>query len=462
MMVAVRSGTERVTCFTRWRFSVILGWYLLAAGCFAFLTPPFEAPDETGHLFYINQVAKTGSLPNQDDSTRAVVGEGHQFPLYYIIGAIPVRLLLADDSVDLLPVKNRRYEAPDATGRHYPKFLHLDVDFFAADSDRVVFYLLRGYSIALGALTLLLTFRIAALIQPGRVIPLLATVLVATLPQFLFITASVNNDNLVTLAATATIYTLLRLWEQPSPRMSLILGGTLGVALLAKKSALFLVPAVAFLWCVLWLSQRDQRRTIAYSGLAVGGIATLISGWVFLRNHLLYGDPLGTAMERRTLPELVDEQPLWSSYWLDPFLPRIGESFFGVFGWMNVFLPRPVYWCALALAMFGIVGLVQWMLVAHADQRPKVGFLILLIGLCLTGVVYYNLTYTQYQGRFLFPVIAPIAVLGALALNHWIAAIPGVQLRRVVLITLVAAFIAIDVLSLIVQWQFHYREGQYL
>lgn len=435
--------------------------YLTLAVSFALVTPPFEAPDETGHLFYINHVAATGRLPVQTDPSRAVVGEGHQFPLYYVIASIPVRAFLADNSVDLLPVKNRRYEAPDAAGRHFPKFLHRDVEMFASGSDQVMFYLLRGYSIALGALTVLLTYAIAGMIRSVIRFQLLAAGLVATLPQFLFISASINNDNLVTLASTATIYAALRFWRRPSVRVALALGLLLGIALLTKKSALFLIPAVVVIVAALWVRHEPDRPAVARSGLIAIGIGALLGGPVFIRNQIVYGDPLGTAMEREALPELVDEKSLGSPYWVETFLPRLLESFVGVFGWMNVWLPSGVYLVYLAIGLVAIVGLLRWVSDSRSDDRWIVGFLLLLGVLCLAGVVYYNLTYTQYQGRFLFPAIAPIATLAAFGLWRWRTLI-AVRIHVLLVPVMAILLVAIDIVSLVMQWQFHYRAGQYL
>ena len=82
---------------------------------------------------------------------------------------------------------------------------------------------------------------------------------------------------------------------------------------------------------------------------------------------------------------------------------------------------------------------------------------------CLDGIVVYNLTFSQYQGRFLFPVIALIAALTAAGLQTIVERF--VQRRRVeqaIWAALGLSLIAIDILSLAVIWSFHYRPDQYL
>ncbi|MBK9054906.1 MAG: hypothetical protein IPL78_29580 [Chloroflexi bacterium] len=49
--------------------------------------------------------------------------------------------------------------------------------------------------------------------QPGPTIPLLATALVAFLPQFNFLHASVTNDALITFLSAAALWQLVKVWE---------------------------------------------------------------------------------------------------------------------------------------------------------------------------------------------------------------------------------------------------------
>jgi hypothetical protein len=99
-------------------------------------------------------------------------------------------------------------------------------------------------------------------------------------------------------------------------------------------------------------------------------------------------------MERRTLPELVDEKSLFDDYWLDVFLPRLGESFVGVFGWMDVPLPALIHQFYLGLGGVAVVGLVLGVR-SEADRAPIV-LSSALIGACFAESI-CNLSHTQYQ-----------------------------------------------------------------
>jgi 4-amino-4-deoxy-L-arabinose transferase-like glycosyltransferase len=93
--------------------------------------------------------------------------------------------------------------------------------------------------------------------QPERA--LVATALVAFLPRFIFLHASVTNDALITFLCTSGIWQLLRLWQSGVTWSGLLLlGMTCGLAILAKNAgALFLVYAGGVLG-LLWL--RDQKE----------------------------------------------------------------------------------------------------------------------------------------------------------------------------------------------------------
>src|SRR4029079_14471215 len=124
-----------------------------------------------------------------------------------------------------------------------------------------------------------------------------------------------------------------------------------------------------------------------------------------------------------------------------------------VFGWMDVRLPSVAYGCYAALGAASLVGLTA------VARRPGGGsrFAVAaaLIVSCGTGVVWYNLSYTQCQGRFMFPVLGPIAVLTATAAKSFAARAHEQELRRALAGVLVVALVSIDLVSLVVIYRFY-------
>jgi hypothetical protein len=481
---------------------VIVVYFVGFASAFAFLTPIGSGFDEWNHLAYANYVARTGRIPNQYAAHEAIHFEGHQPPLYYFLAAGLLRLI--NDG--------------DAAGDFRP-----DVSVRALD--RRAAYVLRGLSVALATLNLLLVFRVAGYFPLAGLWRCFPAAFVATLPQFAYVSGSVNNDNLANLTATAAIVCLLEILARPVRlRPYLLFGCWLGLGLLTKKTALFLVPVAAAEFAYLLCKVSGGRAQLVLRFAAAGLLCAFISGWLFVRNHRLYGDWLGTDMEEKTLQYFVDKKPLWAPYFvgrfpgmlsvsgllltgfqaLAPLLPlvlvlgamglagaagiaramrsrrrpgagaillflapgvgasslfywvlaswyvpgefggRLYSSAIGFFGSWEAQLPAGVYllYGGLLLAALGGLGLQFWQQEFRVDAR--IGLAVALIGSCFAGVLYYNTTYSQAQGRFLFPVLSLLGVLVALGLQALLARFHRRSARLLALGLIVGALLASD------------------
>jgi hypothetical protein len=100
-------------------------------------------------------------------------------------------------------------------------------------------------------------------------------------------------------------------------------------------------------------------------------------------------------------------------------------SFWGVFGWMGLFLDTRSYrLLALAslaaLAGFGLYLMRLWAerAAARRDEVTAVAILGLAIGISVAGFLWWNLSFVQHQGRYLFPALAGWAILGLLGLGE--------------------------------------------
>ena len=438
-----------------------VGYLLVFALVCAFLVPPWEPPDEPSHLFYVNFVARTGRLPNQYVPSLSVVGEGHQPPLYYVMGGLLNRLSQPDATVDVVPVRNPKHVWNKGGAWNVPVYKHLSDSIFATARDRVGFYLLRLLSVGLTLLNLLYMLKLFDLLLPKRRWSLLATLWVVTLPQFAFMSGAVDNDNLANVFSTATVYWVLRILDEPLQRRNYTFAGlALGLGLLTKKTLLFALPvALAVLVYVLY-RQRRAARAILGHGLLLFTIAVLLSGFFFVRNYRLYGEFLGTQMEKNTLTELVQQKPLLSPYFLRTFPRDMFTSFVGRFGYMNVPLPTVAYLCYALIVAVGAVGLLLRLLRGRLFDA-KVAFGALFVVACLAGVVVHNLTYSMPQGRFLFPVLPLIAVLLTLGCQRILDGLRSSAVRRALVLVLALGGVMLDVTSIAVLYRFYYLASQY-
>lgn len=212
--------------------------------------------------------------------------------------------------------------------------------------------------------------------------------------------------------------------------------------------------------CYLTFSRRDLTLKIArYTGLMLV-ITLVICGWWFVRNRLLYGEFLGTHMEKATLKILVDEKSIRSPFFLRVFPFMMFWTFIGCFGFCSVHLPRFVQ---LAYRMlFAISGLGMLInLIVERVRNIKVDTAILFILSCLAAVVFYNLSFTQPQGRFMFPVISLIGVLIAIGLRQVASVTCNPRIRSIAVYGLIFMLIIIDIISLVTEHRFYYRLEQY-
>jgi 4-amino-4-deoxy-L-arabinose transferase-like glycosyltransferase len=226
------------------------------------------------------------------------------------------------------------------------------------------------------------------------------------------ISAAVNNDALANALAAVTLAALtLGLRRGFSDRWAVGLGVLIGALVLTKLTVYVYVPLIVG---TLLLAGRGRAGAwlgaVRWPAIAVL-VSLLVAGWWIIRNLLVYGplDPL--AMVRHD--EIVVGQPRWTSYDLesfDFFLRILFRSFWGMFGWMGVVLDDGFYILYLVLTVLGIVGVeIGWLartplLSRHASLLTWAALLV------FAEVAYYNLTFIQPQGRYLFPALAPIAV----------------------------------------------------
>jgi hypothetical protein len=261
--------------------------------------------------------------------------------------------------------------------------------------------------------------------RPARLLPLLAASLVAFNPMFLFISASVNNDNLVWLEAVLALFLFVHLVRGPSayiPREigerawhAAALGLLLGLAALTKLSGLVLLPVGGLALALQAVRTRDWRRFLL-NGAIVLGVVGLAAGWWYVRNLRLYGEPLGLDMmmnflvARRdplTLTTLLAEsRSFWFSYW-------------GLFGAFSILAPGWMYVLFTVLAALGLMGLVLggWRLLSvHGWTGAAHGLLLVFIAATAIGLLRWNLTSFAMQGRLTFTTLAPLAMYVAAGL----------------------------------------------
>ncbi|MFQ6059240.1 MAG: flippase-like domain-containing protein, partial [Anaerolineae bacterium] len=337
--------------------SPFLAAFLVLGVIYSVVNPLFEAPDEVWHFFYIKHLADGKGLPVHDlVSEQPWRQEGSQPPLYYLAGALATAWVDTDDADDVI-----RYNPHAAIGLasaygNKNVMAHTAREAFPWRGTVLAAHLARLLSVLMGAGTVLCTYLLALEVFPERrALAAGVAAINAFNPQFLFISAAINNDIAVTLFSSLALWLLIRtLRRGPSPRLLLALGVAVGLAALSKLSGLGLLPLAAMgLALLAW--RRRSPRAFVMGSLIVFGAALAVAGWWYGRNWLLYRDPLGlpvmfAVMGRRAQPPsglrlMAEFAGVWKSFW-------------AVFGWYNVLAEPWVYAACNGLTLLGIAGLI--------------------------------------------------------------------------------------------------------
>jgi hypothetical protein len=422
----------------RWfNIQALLAVFNLLGVFYALLTPLFESSDELWHYPMVKTLADGQGLPIQDPRHPGLWRqEGSQPPLYYAVMA------LATFWVDTSDLGQVRWVNPHADNglitedRNNNIIIHTYRETeFPWQGTVLAVRLIRILSVLLGAATVYFTYRLALELWPtDEGLALAAAAFTAFTPMFVFISASVNNDNLAITLACAALWLMVR-WARarrgPPLWQGAVMGLLLGGAALSKVSALGLWPLAG-----LALAYAHFRAVSSAPPLFSGtrlksfflaifitfGVAALVSAWWFWRNYQLYNDWLGWSAFLDTVgrrPHPASLEQLWGE--------RAGfvQAYWGLFGGVSVPLPDWVYTVFNTLAVLAGLGLLIRLMQRLKNLRHQAAvflwlFPIAWIGLILIGLARWSSLTWASQGRLIFPAISAVSLLFAVGLKELI------------------------------------------
>ena len=401
--------------------ALILIGFLVLGAIYSTITPVFEAPDEIQHYFHVKHIADGKGLPILEPEKEQVFKqEGGQPSLYYLLGALATFWVDTDDAEELLDYNP--YVNVGIPGRDGNKnvILHGAHESFPYGGTTLALHLVRYVSVLFGALTVFTTYLLALEVLRGRrAVALGAAVITAFNPQFVFTSAAVNNDGLLTaLCSLALLLSVYLVTRGPSLRRYVGLGVVVGLAALTKLTGVGLLAVV--LGALVFVARRHSLAEAIKGGAVVVGPVVLLAGWWYARNWLLYGDPTGMNVffealgappgRRLTLAMLVSE------------LEGFRLSYWAVFGWFNVLASSWVYRFFDLVVLLGVVGLPLALI--RATKEPETAsfssLALMLIWIAVVGLGYvrYNQLIEAATGRLVFPAIACFSILLSWGLNQ--------------------------------------------
>jgi 4-amino-4-deoxy-L-arabinose transferase-like glycosyltransferase len=414
----------------------ILIAYLALGTAYALQTPAWQAPDEPAHYNYIQFIAEKHALPilRKGEYDQAYLAEFTRTP----------------QNVASLSIDPLRYEdyAP-------PLYYLLAAPIFALTDGWLTG--IRLFSVILGGALVVVAYLIGAEAYPAQpVLALGGAAFVAFVPQHLAMLSAVNNDSLAELLIALVALQAMRLFRTPliAKRKLIGLGVTLGLGLLTKATFYYTAIPIAVVALALHTLRKPPEklpgetrgwRLFVKQALIVFVPALLIGAVWWMRNLIVYGgfDVMGLARHNA----VVVGQPT-TAQWLSGygasglaqrFLATTYRSFWGQFGWMSTPMPDREYLILGLLSVVALVGWIGWLIqrlkaegggMKRASRiSPSAIVLALWFILTVAGYLYYNLTFVQHQGRYLFPALIPIGLVFAIGWWQVLDKIQGLAAR---------------------------------
>lgn len=428
-----------------WAIGLILAIFIGLGVTYSLVIPIFEASDEISHYPVVMHIADTGSLPVQRPGVEQPWRqEGSQPPLYYLVAALATSWIDTSDMEELLWTNPyAQIGIPLAEGNKN-MIIHTARERFPYRGAVLAVHLIRFLSVLMGAATVLLTYLISLELFPShRNLAIGAAAINAFNPMFIFISGSVSNDNLVAPLSSLALLLILRLRKgAPSRWMLMALGSIIGLAAITKISALGLVPLAFLALGYLAFRQRSCSSFLKGSILVSAPILILASWW-YLRNWVLYRDPLGLSvmvaiagprLRRPGLAQLLGEfQGFRMAYW-------------GVFGGFNILAERWVYAFFDLLGLLALAGLIiatiRGLMRRGWERAPSLFLLGLWVAMLLIGLLRWTQMTRASSGRLLFPGISALSFFLALGLERLV----GQRWRRYLLGSLILLMFLIALL----------------
>lgn len=458
---------------------VLLSIITIALGLvYLAVIPPWGGPDEPRHYEYVRLLYEKGRLVSWSDADKKIMAEivrSMDAVGYWKWGVSEWKPAGASP----LPDDFRKIYPQNAHQLHQPPLAYLayliPLELTRASSITAQLYAMRLLSILLNVVVVVAAyFAGRELFRGDPTMALALPLFVMLLPQHLFLHSTVMNDHLVE-AALAWMFVLVARVFRLGLSLPRVLGLLVCVAigLGAKRSGLYALPilGVAFLayafvhWGGTRLSttQKSIRLALTVIMLSLGAVGLLYAwNWTIVHQPKLHDYIV------RLFLFLPTEQFPFESYGriLSPsalplyvsYFKKLFISTWGHFGWMNITLGVQAYWAFAALTVFAFAGLVWFAfktLPKWDTWRRAVLFVFGASVLAALGVIialevrFWDLGWGgDPQGRYLFPVLIPLATLFLLGLRGFIPRAQhvvwlGVLTAALVLYNVAALFIFI-------------------
>ena len=344
---------------------LIVAAFLVLGVAYSIAVPIFEAPDELQHYATTEYIARFKSLPPLGKPTEHLWDqESLQAPLYYIItSALTSWVDTSDFSQQAILQPKTNFGDAELPGKKNSFLHHPLSQSFPYHNTTLAVHIARWFSVLLGAGTIFLTFIIATFIFPPTdnfpSFLYFPSAFLAFIPQFIFIHSSANNDTMITFTSTLTLAILLWMGRDGvTTRKAILLGVAIGLMCLSKLIGTVLaVVAFTLFVALILLRQRKLSAAVAPTLIALS-VTALVAGWWYVRNQIIYGDPLALNAFLKFVGGNLDIK-LVSFNFLDEQFRLLRFSTWGLFGHISLLMtPTWIYSLYDAIVLIGAIGFV--------------------------------------------------------------------------------------------------------
>lgn len=394
-------------------FALALVAYLTLAFLYGVVNPIHEATDEVRHYRFVRYLVNERALPVQDRLVAPNI-QAHHPPLYYLTAALASFWVPTPD-LDAEPPVNPywAYRDFEVGADNKNLYVHGPDEAFPWQGPALASHLARLVTTMWGAVAVWATYLLGLEVFDNKAIAVGGTAFLAFNPQFLYLSGAVNNDVPAAAAGAVVLLLSVRMVRRGlGARRAAWLGLAYGAALLTKTHLLPMIGVIALALFIAAWRAREFRRGLAAFGIVVG-VAALVSGWWFVHNLALYGEPTGFVRvteiwgvrdPRASLTLALMELPFaWTTLW-------------GRFGYGQIPLPGPFYSLMTVIGVAGLVGLaIRQVHRSFREARAHPGAVALLgaqaAGMALVLFFYILVSPAGAMGRFYFPGLPAYGLL---------------------------------------------------
>ncbi|MFA5052140.1 MAG: DUF2142 domain-containing protein [Patescibacteria group bacterium] len=444
--------------------AVVFIFLLIKNILFVFSLPPWQGHDEPAHFSYTQYLVEEKKLPNQSgafeaktlsysyeyaasevatDSTRLMNAHNKELrtihqrfteeflpygKLAQHYDNLPRHPLARSSAPPGLSDIYYRLPANDSyqnSAAVYPPLYYIveSIPYLIYYHDDIIIrqYAMRLFSSLLFLLGYWLCFVVARRLTKNFFLSLTVMLTVGLLPVFSHLAAGINNDALLFVLTTLSLYFLVRLIERFEMRPAVWLGLTFGLGLLTKPQfivvpLLILIPAVYHVYY-----KKDIKIKTALAIIAVCAAITIcISGWWYVWAVINDNGIIGsrTALAPADQPHITAglAASVYIQRWMYAF-----ASFNFAFGFATeMILPLWFFISGTALWIVSAIGIILFVIVKRkklTSDQCAIGAVFLASVILLEIFFLYLFTHHLFRdgqarfpidGRYYVPVLLPI------------------------------------------------------